>query len=242
MLSDGDPPSISLLVTIESEGEQQVTHRLASCLGLAASEETQGYQGDDAQVVPETEQENDDGEAGEDDGEAGEDDGEAGEDDGEAGKDDAEAVKGLVNGDKTGMNVETDVVGTENENENENAESEVTVETPRKLNVETDSAKQATTSEEKPEAVEEAGPVKVEDKIAVGEDGIAKDINGADVTEINNTDSETVIDNLNNDGLTLMSDEQAGQHSQWKALPLQAGWFDVYITAVKDPDHFTVCC
>ena len=220
MLSDGDPPSISLLVTIESEGEQQVTHRLASCLGLVASEERKGYQDGDIQV--ETEQENADGEAGEDDGEAGEDDGEAG--------------KGLVNGDKTGMNVETDVVGTEN------AESEVTVETPRKLNLETDSAKQATTSEEKPEAVEEAGPLKVEDKIAVGEDGISKDINGADVTEINNTDSETGIDNLNNDGLTLMSDEQAGQHSQWKALPLQAGWFDVYITEVKDPDHFTVCC
>ena len=238
MLSDGDPPSISLLVTIESEGEQQVTHRLASYLGLVASEETQGYQDDDAQMVPETEQENANGEAGEHDGEAGEDDGEAGKDDGKAGK-------GLVNGDKTGMNVETDVVGTENENENENAESEVTVETPRKLNVETDSAKQATTSEEKPEAVEEAGPVKVEDKVAkeaVEEDGISKDINGADVTEINNTDSETGIDNLNNDGLTLMSDEQAGQHSQWKALPLQAGWFDVYITEVKDPDHFTVCC
>ncbi|CAB4010147.1 Hypothetical predicted protein [Paramuricea clavata] len=219
VLSDGDPPSISLLVTAESEGEQQVTHRLASYLGLAASEETQEYQDDDAQVVPETEQENADGEAGEHDGEAGEDDGEGG--------------KGLVNGDKTGMNVETDVVGTEN------AESEVTVDIPRKLNVETDSAKQAATSEEKPEAVEEAGPVKVEDKIAVGEDGISKDTNGADVTEIKNTNSETGIDNLNNDGLNDTSAEQAGQCVQWKALPLQAGWFDVYITEVKDPDHFT---
>ena len=52
MLSDGDPPLISLLVTEEFEGEI-FTHRLATLLGFADSEDM--YEDDDTDEAEETE-------------------------------------------------------------------------------------------------------------------------------------------------------------------------------------------
>ena len=58
-MSSGELPLVSLLVTLESEGEQ-VTHRLASLLGLNTE-----YQDDDVQTVPDDDQKNLDRESGE---------------------------------------------------------------------------------------------------------------------------------------------------------------------------------
>ena len=62
MLSDGDLPSVSLLVTEELEGKP-VTHRLATLLGLAVSEDM--YQDDDTQISSETDRESVSDETGE---------------------------------------------------------------------------------------------------------------------------------------------------------------------------------
>ena len=90
VLSNENPPSVSLLVTVESEGKQ-VTQRLSWCLGYSGNE----YEDDDYQVVPETDPENVDGEAG----------------------------KALLNGGKAVTNVESESAREQRNVESNNAEA-----------------------------------------------------------------------------------------------------------------------
>ena len=66
--------------------------------------------------------------------------------------------------------------------------------------------------------------------------------------EVTAKETAEIVDG-GNDGLSdssqaVQADDVKGAEkvSQWKGLPLSSDWIDVYVTDVKDPDRFTVCC
>ena len=71
------------------------------------------------------------------------------------------------------------------------------------------------------------------------EESSSKEEREVAMTEVKSTNTEDGSGDLNVNG--LKNSKQAAEQSQWKALPLKADWFDVYIADVKDPDNFTVC-
>ena len=200
MISEGDIPAVSLLVTIESEGEC-VTHRLASLLGLAANLDVSEY--DDSQIVPDTDCA------------------------------DSEVGDVFVNCGRPEANMESNVRG----------------DGAKIANIEVSNAdalrreKQAGVSEEKSIskiAKEEVGPRKLEDKIA---DRAGNNSDAANELKVDNLQGENMGLNVGPCGsqAAQVNDVKlASKRLHWKPLPLPTGWFDVYITEVRDADHFTV--
>ena len=195
MLLGGDLPSVSLLVTEELEEGKRVTHRLASLLGFAISEDM--YPDDDTQISSETDQESIGDEAGEK----------------------------FVNRDKTETN--TEVNGLNPEMKNLNLEME---------NVGGGKAGQAHIG---------STLVETSQQVREGEERptAAEEISGGNTIAKRDASSKGGLDDSTGDSnaaQAVQADNVKVATKLWKVLPLKTGWFDVYISDVKDPEHFTV--
>ena len=193
MLSDGDLPSVSLLVTEDLEEGKRVAHRLASLLGFAISEDM--YPDDDTQISSETDQESIGDEAG----------------------------KKFVNRDKTGTNAEVNGLNPEMKNlEMENVGGGKAGQAHIGSTL-VETSQQVREGKERPRAAEEIS----------GGNTIAK----RDASSKGGLDDSTGDPNA---AQAVQADNVKVAIKQWQVLPLKTGWFDVYITDVKDPEHFTV--